>query len=52
VFTLHERLKADTLDVTRLRLSRVLLMNDSSFSWLILVPEQKKACSMLYGIMQ
>lgn len=41
MFTLHERLKADTLDVTRLYLSRVLLMNDSSFPWLILVPERE-----------
>jgi len=41
MFTLHERLKADTLDITTLRLSRVLLMNDSSFPWLILVPERE-----------
>jgi len=41
MFTLHERLRADTLDITRLRLSRVLLMNDSSFPWLILVPEKE-----------
>lgn len=41
MFTLHERLKADTLDVTRLYLSRVLLMNDRSFPWLILVPERE-----------
>ncbi len=41
MFTLHERLRADTLDITRLRLSRVLLMNDSSFPWLILVPERE-----------
>jgi diadenosine tetraphosphate (Ap4A) HIT family hydrolase len=41
MFTLHERLKADTLDITRLGLSRVLLMNDRSFPWLILVPERE-----------
>jgi diadenosine tetraphosphate (Ap4A) HIT family hydrolase len=41
MFELHERLKADTLDITRLRLSRVLLMNDSSFPWLVLVPERE-----------
>lgn len=41
MFTLHESLKADTLDITRLQLSRVLLMNDSSFPWLILVPERE-----------
>lgn len=37
-FTLHERLKNDTFEVMDLALCRVLLMNDSSFPWLILVP--------------
>lgn len=37
-FTLHERLKNDTFEVTDLKLCRVLLMNDESFPWLILVP--------------
>ena len=41
MFILHERLKADTVDITRLRLCRVLLMNDGSFPWLILVPEKE-----------
>jgi len=41
MFTLDERLRADTLEITRLRLSRVLLMNDRSFPWLILVPERE-----------
>lgn len=41
MFLLHERLKADTFEITRLQLSRVLLMNDSSFPWLILVPERE-----------
>jgi diadenosine tetraphosphate (Ap4A) HIT family hydrolase len=41
MFMLHERLKADTLDVTKLSLSQVLLMNDRSFPWLILVPERE-----------
>lgn len=41
MFKLHERLRADTLEITRLHLSRVLLMNDSSFPWLILVPERE-----------
>jgi diadenosine tetraphosphate (Ap4A) HIT family hydrolase len=41
MFMLHDRLKADTLDITRLRLSRVLLTNDGSFPWLILVPERE-----------
>ncbi len=38
MFTLHDRLKADTIEVTTLRLTVVLLMNDSSFPWLLLVP--------------
>ncbi|MBW7957777.1 MAG: HIT family protein [Deltaproteobacteria bacterium] len=37
-FTLHERLINDTFEITRLRLSMALLMNDSSFPWVILVP--------------
>jgi diadenosine tetraphosphate (Ap4A) HIT family hydrolase len=41
MFTLHERLTADTFDITRLYLCRVLLMNDCSFPWLILVPERE-----------
>ncbi len=39
-FTLHPRLKADTIPVTSLELCRILLMNDNRFPWLILVPER------------
>lgn len=39
-FTLHPRLDADTIPVKILGLSRLLLMNDSNWPWLILVPEQ------------
>lgn len=39
-FTLHERLQADTHEVARLALCRVLLMNDRSVPWLILVPQR------------
>jgi diadenosine tetraphosphate (Ap4A) HIT family hydrolase len=39
-FTLDPRLDADTIPLGRLALSRVLLMNDSRYPWLILVPEQ------------
>ncbi len=39
-FTLHPRLEADTVALTPLGLSRVLLMQDSRFPWLILVPER------------
>jgi diadenosine tetraphosphate (Ap4A) HIT family hydrolase len=40
-FTLHPRLEADTIEVTRLPLSRVRLMNDRSWPWLVLVPERE-----------
>ena len=39
-FTLHPTLTRDTVEVTRLPLCRVLLMKDSRFPWLILVPER------------
>ena len=39
-FALHPQLAADTFDIGRLELSRVLLMNDSRYPWLILVPEK------------
>jgi diadenosine tetraphosphate (Ap4A) HIT family hydrolase len=38
--TLHPTLAQDTVEVTRLSLCRVLLMKDSRFPWLILVPER------------
>ena len=37
-FTLDKRLAADTLPVAELPLSRVLLMNDARYPWVILVP--------------
>ena len=37
-FKLHERLAADTVFVANWSLSRVLLMNDVRYPWLILVP--------------
>ena len=39
-FALDPRLAADTLAVGDLALSRVLLMNDARFAWLILVPRR------------
>lgn len=42
-FTLHQTLACDTVEVTRLPLSRVLLMKDRRFPWLILVPEREAA---------
>jgi diadenosine tetraphosphate (Ap4A) HIT family hydrolase len=40
VFTLHDRLKADTAFVADWALSRVLLMDDARYPWLILVPRR------------
>ena len=39
-FVLHPRLAGDTFEIGRLDLSRVLLMNDARYPWLILVPER------------
>ncbi len=37
-FELHGTLAADTVEAARWPLCRVLLMNDSRYPWLILVP--------------
>ncbi|MFN4282130.1 MAG: HIT domain-containing protein [Alphaproteobacteria bacterium] len=42
-FVLHPRLAADTRAIAELPLCRVLLMNDSRFPWLILVPRRAGA---------
>lgn len=39
-FVLHERLAADTVFIADWALSRVLLMNDARYPWLILVPRR------------
>ncbi|MFW0776565.1 MAG: HIT domain-containing protein [Rickettsiales bacterium] len=39
-FALHPRLAADTLVIGDLPMCRVLLMNNSTFPWLILVPRR------------
>ena len=39
-FELHPRLAADTVEITRLPLCRVLLMNDANYPWVILVPQR------------
>jgi diadenosine tetraphosphate (Ap4A) HIT family hydrolase len=41
-FVLHSRLTDDTVFVTDWDLSRVLLMNDKRFPWIVLVP--RRAC--------
>lgn len=40
MFCLDERLQADTIYLGRFALSEVLLMNDSRYPWVILVPAQ------------
>ena len=39
-FELHQQLAADTVEVDRWDCCRVLLMNDSTYPWLILVPQR------------
>lgn len=40
MFTLDDRLAADTVEIARWTLCRVLLMNDRTYPWLILVPQR------------
>lgn len=46
-FALDPRLAADTVLVTDLTLSRVLLINDQRFPWLILVPRREKMTELI-----
>jgi diadenosine tetraphosphate (Ap4A) HIT family hydrolase len=39
-FVLHEKLQADTIEVARLDLALLLLMNARQWPWLILVPQR------------
>lgn len=39
-FSLHPRLAADTTLLCEMKLSRLLLMNDARFPWVILVPRR------------
>jgi diadenosine tetraphosphate (Ap4A) HIT family hydrolase len=41
MFTLHPRLAADTVRLGRLQLSLLLMMNDATYPWFILVPERE-----------
>ena len=45
-FELHPRLAADTALVADWPLSRVLLMNDARYPWLILVPRRAEAVEL------
>ena len=39
-FQLHPRLAADTVELCRWDLCRILLMNDATYPWLIMVPQR------------
>lgn len=41
MFSLHPQLAKDCLDLGRLGLCRLLLMNDANYPWFILVPERE-----------
>jgi len=45
-FALHPRLAADTLFVADWSLSRVLLMNDARYHWIVLVPRRVGLCEL------
>ena len=45
-FELHPRLEADTHFVADWPLSRVLLLNDARYRWLVLVPRRKDAVEL------
>lgn len=40
-FQLHPRLQQDSIEVGRLQLSRLLMINDSQYPWFVLVPERE-----------
>jgi diadenosine tetraphosphate (Ap4A) HIT family hydrolase len=47
VWSLHPQLERDTVSLGDLPLSRVLLMNDANFPWLILVPRKPDVTEVL-----
>jgi len=49
MFHLHPQLEQDTFFITDLALCRVLMMNDSQFPWLILVPREND-CKEVYDL--
>ena len=46
-FALDARLVADTIEIGDLGLSRLLLMNDARYLWLILVPRQESLSELV-----
>jgi len=47
VWSLHARLKEDTIDIGELPLSKVLVMNDSNYPWLLLVPRHPEVVEII-----
>ncbi len=47
MFALNDQLEKDTYFITDLKMSRLLLMNDSNFSWFILVPRISAAIEVI-----
>src|ERR1041385_512140 len=46
-WTLHPQLAADTVNLGDLTLSRVLVMNDANYPWLILVPRKAEITEVI-----
>jgi diadenosine tetraphosphate (Ap4A) HIT family hydrolase len=47
IFALDERLVADTIAIGDLELSRLLMMNDARYPWVILVPRQANLSELI-----
>jgi diadenosine tetraphosphate (Ap4A) HIT family hydrolase len=46
-FTLNPQLEADTYMLGRLKLCRVLMLNDARYPWLVLVPEKANLAEII-----
>ena len=46
-FTLHSQLKKDTIDIGDLPLSKVLVIKDGHYPWLLLVPRRPEASEII-----
>jgi diadenosine tetraphosphate (Ap4A) HIT family hydrolase len=46
MFEIDRKLKADTFEVCNLKFSKVLLMNDITYPWLILVPQKENVTEL------
>jgi diadenosine tetraphosphate (Ap4A) HIT family hydrolase len=46
-WSLHERLKEDTIDIGDLPLSRVLVIKDAHYPWLLLVPRRPEIVEII-----